>query len=425
MGTRVALVSGDFRPTRCGVAHYVSRLAEGLAARDVQPAILTSRAALGEAPRVSVHLDERVVGVPVVEAVQRWRIAELPALLRAAARLRPDVVHIQYAPSSYGHSRAITLAPPLLRWLGMPTVVTIHEYGGWDARLRPLPDELVRRLGRLGERGGWWDREALLLATQTDRVIVTNSAHRDLLAGRLRSLNGRLQIVPIGPNVAVWECDQARTRRQARVELGLAETDPLVCFFGFVHPVKGIETLLRAFARLRSAWPGARLLLVGGIESLALRQDEAVRYEGELRTLIAELELGNAVAMTGFLPDAEVSARLQAADVCALPFNPGVNLKSGSLLAALAHGLPTVVTRGEQPAPTLRDGEHVLMVPPRQPEALAEALDRLLRCPALREKLRAGALALAAQHDWSRIVEQHLAIYGELAARPAIGRSLA
>jgi glycosyltransferase involved in cell wall biosynthesis len=109
-----------------------------------------------------------------------------------------------------------------------------------------------------------------------------------------------------------------------------------------------------------------------------------------------------------------VSARLRAADVCALPFKYGATLKSGSLLAALAHGVPTVATRGELPAPTLVHGEHIWLVPPRQPEALAAALGGVLSDPTLQVRLRTGALALAATHNWAAIAQQHLALYDEL-----------
>ena len=417
MGIRLALVTGNFRPELCGVAHYVGRLARELANREVQTVILTSRSAARETPCPASPDGERSGGVPIVGAVDDWRPSALLDLARAVARAHPDVVHIQYAPASYDHSRTIMLAPPLLRLLGKPTVVTIHEYGGWDARPRFLPAGLVRRLARLGEGRGWWDRESLFLAARSDRVIVTNVAHRDLLVERLRALGSSLRIIPIGPNVPVRR--DGEQRRMIRAELGMGDGDPLVCFFGFLHPVKGIDTLLRAFALLRQRQPTARLLLVGGDESLALRGAEAESYRGAVRGLIDELGIRGSVAVTGFLPDPEVSARLLAADVCALPFNPGVSLKSGSLLAALAHGLPTVVTRGELPAPSLVHGEHVLAVPPGEPEALAAAVDELLRDPDLRGRLRAGALALAATHDWPAIASQHLDLYAELLARRA------
>lgn len=407
---RVALICGNYQPSLCGVAHYVQWLATELEARGLQPTILTATpAATGRADGTSHRF-----GPACAKVVGDWRLHGAIHVARAIARLRPDVVHIQYAPSSFGYSRTITLLPPLIRLLGLPTVTTVHEYGGWEARLRLLPRVVVSAGAAVGEALGLWDREALLLVSGSDRVIVTNPGHRDLIRSRLRALNGALRVIPIGPNVSRMATDAEVARLSVRARHDIASSDPLLCFFGFIHPVKGIDTLLRAFALLRAANPRARLALVGGFESLALNRREAGDYRLRIEALIAELGLTESVHVTGYLPEAEVSAYLSAADAAVLPFNHGVTPKSGSLLAALAHGLPTVVTPDEHAETPLRHGEQVWTVPPRNPEALAAAMRKLLGDPDLRAKLRAGALTLAESYSWRRVADEHAALYAEL-----------
>jgi glycosyltransferase involved in cell wall biosynthesis len=122
------------------------------------------------------------------------------------------------------------------------------------------------------------------------------------------------------------------------------------------------------------------------------------------------------VHFTGYLPAAEVSRLLQAADVAAFPFNAGVTRKSGSLLAALAAGVPVVATAppGEVRGPTEAGG--VLRVPPRDTAALSDALGRVLSDRALADRLTAAGRAAAARHSWDAIAAAHAGVYARALA---------
>ena len=92
------------------------------------------------------------------------------------------------------------------------------------------------------------------------------------------------------------------------------------------------------------------------------------------------------MTITGHLPAAEVSAALHAADLAAFPFTAGATTKSGALLSAFAHGLPTLVTAADPPDPELVDGETVVVAPRvRDVAVLVEALR-----PAARRRVAAS-----------------------------------
>jgi glycosyltransferase involved in cell wall biosynthesis len=125
-----------------------------------------------------------------------------------------------------------------------------------------------------------------------------------------------------------------------------------------------------------------------------------------------------------------------AADVAALPFADGATFRRGSLLAALAHGVPTITTTDDRRPTTdtevneprvsgqwsvvggrLEDGENVILVSPGDPAGLAGAIERLAGDAELRARIGAVGRALAAQFSWETIAERHEALYQQLLAQ--------
>jgi glycosyltransferase involved in cell wall biosynthesis len=137
-------------------------------------------------------------------------------------------------------------------------------------------------------------------------------------------------------------------------------------------------------------------------------------YAERVESLIAKLGLEERVHWTGYSYPEAVSAGLLAADVCVLPYRDGVSFRRGTLHACLTHGRAIVTTRPAVPLPEARDGENMLLAEPRNPEGLAEAVTRLASDPALRERLEAGAVALAAEFAWERIARQTAALFKRL-----------
>ena len=371
---RIAMVSGRADPERDGVADYVRHLTAAL--RDA---------------------GAEIVPVPVLgvrEAAERLRAIE------------PDLAHVQFAPSAFGFSARPGLLPDMVR--GLPFVTTLHEYGWWSSP-RWLPGGVWRPL----ERVRVWDRETWRFVPRSSVVLTTNAGHSRLLQERF----GRTAVqVPLAPNVPdLGPADRDGTRQR----LGVPADAQVVAFFGFVHPVKGLRYLIEALARLRGAGRDRlHLLILGGFTSLALPEHEARAFREELTAWTQTCGVAKHVTITGHLPAAEVSAALHAADVAAFPFTAGATTKSGALLSAFAHRLPTLVTAADPPDPELVDGETVVVAPRvRDTAAVADALGRLLDDPALRARVAAGGAALGVERTWPRIAARHQELYA--AARTA------
>ncbi len=397
---RVALVCGYFDPARDGVADYTGRLAQHLAAAGVDALVATTSVAAEAAGGAAGGRG----GFPVIGVTDGWGPAGVARAANALGRLHVDVVHVQWAPSVFRFTRAVGLLPLLLR--RRPLVVTLHEYGVE----RPAGAVLTAFRSSL-ERAGIADRETGLLVPRARRLLVPDSAQLRVVAARFPTRTSDVLEVPIGPNIDVAPVERDSIRRTVRECLGMAPDAPLVVFFGFLHPVKGLDRLVEAAGRLRRLLPGLRLVLAGGAESHSVSGPAAAALVAALRERANVA--GAEVLLPGHLPAEQVSRLLSAADAAAFPFDAGMTVKSGSLLATLAHGVPTVATVGEAAgAAGAVDG--ILPIPPRDTDALTTALHRVLTDQTLASRLRTAGLARAARHDWSRIARVHAELYRQL-----------
>jgi glycosyltransferase involved in cell wall biosynthesis len=378
---RIALVQGRADPERDGVADYTANLARALRAAGTAVATVET----GGSPR------------EVATAVRRLR-AE-----------RPDVVHVQFAPSAFGFRPWPGLLPDLV---ASPVVTTVHEYGWWAA---PgwVPEAVWRRL----ERHGRFDRETWRLVSAAAATVTTNAGHTAVLA---RRLGVAADLVPLAPNVP--DLGDAASRAAVRRELGVPPDAEVVVFFGFVHPVKGLRYLIEAVAALRAAGRDRlHLLVLGGFTSAALPEPQARAFRAELEAWTGEHGVSEHVTMTGHLPAGRVSAALHASDIAAFPFTAGATTKSGALLSAFAHGLPTVVTAADPPDPGLVDGVTVAVAPRvRDAGVLVDAVGGLLADPARRARVAAGGAALTAGRDWPHIAQAHRELYARVLHRAAV-----
>jgi glycosyltransferase involved in cell wall biosynthesis len=374
-GPRVAMLHGRADPAHDGVADYTGRLTEALRAAGTE-----------------------ILDVPV-DPGPRGAVAAARAV-RAGS---PDVVHLQFAPSAFGFSGWPGAALPDLLTTA-PLVTTVHEYGWWSWAPR-LPERLWHPL----ERSRRLDRETGRLVPRSAAVVTTNAEHERALHERFPATP--VHRLPIPPNVTVVPgTDRAATRARWSVP----DDAEVVAFFGFVHPVKGLRHLVDALARLADTHPRLHLVIIGGFTSLALPADEAAAFHDELTGQVAAAGVADRVTITGHLPAPEVSAALAAADLAAFPFTAGATTKSGALLAALDHGLPTIVTRRPDQGADgeLVDGRTVVVAPAvRDADVLVTALRRLLDDPVLAKAVGDAGRELLAGRDWDTLAARHRDIY--------------
>jgi glycosyltransferase involved in cell wall biosynthesis len=377
-----------------GVGAFTQRLAQALAVLGYEVHVITSRDAR---PAVQ-NGDWRSLREPLDLGYarlhprgRRWRWWDVNLIADLIKQHDLALVNIQYQAAAYNmRSPAINLAPWRLRGLA-PAVVTFH-----DLRV----PYLFPKSGRLR-----W-RLLLFMARAASGIIVTNPGDYDTLRPVLER---PLRLIPIGSNV-IRHATGAEAVARARAELGLAPSAVLLGYFGFLNPSKGADLLLEAAALSRRP---THVVFIGGRTG---DSDGATnsQFLEELDARIQALGLEDRVHWTGFRPDDEISAFLQAADLMVMPYRDGASLRRGTLMAIMAHGRPLVTTEPLAPTPELVHEGNCWLVPRDNAAALAEAINYLGGEPALAARLGEAAETLSGLFNWESIAEKTAAFYDHL-----------
>ncbi len=194
----------------------------------------------------------------------------------------------------------------------------------------------------------------------------------------------RLRWIPNGIDPERWPVPDRSDRRGP----------PTVVCVGRFTPVKRQADLVDALARLRDRGVPARLVLIG-----AGPTREAVQHQ------VARLDLRDVVVVRGPLAPDRIAQELADADVACLPSSQ--EGMPGSVMEAMASALPVVGTQVNGIADLVVDERTGLLVPPADPDALADALERLLRDPALRRQLGdAGRRRIVERFSLERMVAE-------------------
>ncbi|MDQ2810288.1 MAG: glycosyltransferase family 4 protein, partial [Chloroflexota bacterium] len=315
-------------------------------------------------------------GVEVVElAAPRLRVPGgglvgwPAALLRAALRDRPDVIHL-FKPKAYAGLAGLALT---LR--GTPWVLDTDDWegrGGWN---RVAGYSAAQRL--LFQ----WQETTLprwaAATTVASRTLQTQLWGLGVPPRRVHYLPNGVDAAKYDP----WRTAAADPQRRAalRARYGLPPTAPvLLLWTRFVEfPLEWPLAVLRA---LHQQWPDLCLLVAGA------------GFHGEERALQAQaaaLGLGNRVIVTGWLTGADLGATLGLADVALYPMRDTLLNRAKcpvKLLDLLALGIPTVAHAVGQVAEYL-DASSGLLVPPGDVLGLAAGVAALLADPARRAAL--------------------------------------
>ena len=333
---KIAMITGSYPPVPCGVGDYTARLAEALMAEGAS--------------------------VDIYSADIEWGLLNARKVAARIAVATPDLIHIQYPTTGYGHK----LGPQALSLLLKPCVVTIHEVS---------QVHVLRRLSLCP------------FALGAERLIFTSDYEMNYALKWAPWLANRSSVIPIGSFIStpIDACEK--------------DLDDIV-YFGLIRPKKGLEQVIRLAHLARSEGVSLKMCIIGSVDS------KQQPYLDQLQSASAGLpirwELG--------LPEPRVANLLARTRIAYMPFPDGASERRSSLLALLLNGVATVSTKGAFTTGAMSDA----IAFAETPEEALHIVKGLMAAPEKQELLAQKARRYARRHDWDSIASRHLELYREV-----------
>ncbi len=301
----------------------------------------------------------------------------LPQLIRWARAQNIALIHCHGA-------RANLLGRLAARWLGLPNLSTVHSSLVQDYR-SPFAAQIALWL------------EQLTLPFSSGQIAVSQYLAQELSARGSRKVSVIYNGYPVLP-----PHDEREERQKFRKQWHIAPDAQVLGTIARFHPAKGYATLVEAAKLLLPEFPRLHLLLIGDGP-----------LQNEIRAALNEENIPH--TLTGFLPEAYRA--LPAMDLFVLPsVSEGMGLV---LLEAMQYYIPIVASQAGGIPEVVRSDQDGLLVPPRNPEALAQACARIFNQPHLAQTLSQTAAGRWPEFSLDIMVNKTQDVYAELLASQA------
>jgi len=300
---------------------------------------------------------------------------------RRRESMQYDVIHSHYWLSGVAAMR-------LACYWNIPHITMFHTLGRLKQLANPNAPEPAVRL-EMEQR----------LIHDVDRIIAATADERTQLMRYCGAHTNLVEIIPCGVDLTLFT---PHNRQEARAQLGLDQSRPMLLFAGRLDPFKGPDLLLQAASLM--AEKNAQIVIAGG----SLTGDADLQC---LQTLAQDLCLSERVHFLGARPREEMPLLYSAADVTVVPsYHESFGLAA---VESLACGTPVVATRaGGLPAVVCHNETGFLV--PRSPGFFAAYADMLLSDTALSARMSAAARPSVMPFSWENVAYRMLAVYDEL-----------
>ncbi|MEC3912555.1 glycosyltransferase family 4 protein [Sphingobium sp. CR2-8] len=362
----IALI-GNSMPRRCGIATFTTHCRDAMA--EAFPDLIVDHYAMDDG-QGAIDYPADVIRVPQFDPI---------AYSEAARRIEEsgaETIWLQHEFGIFG-GPAGDMILSLIERTGLPLVSTFHT-------ILENPNPQERRVA-----------EALI--ARSSQIMVMAQRGRDILLSHYDVPDSKIAVIPHGvpdrPHV-----DPATMK----APLGWQDR-PVILTFGLLAPDKGIDVMIRAMPDVVDRHPDALYVVLGATHPNIVREQGGEVLRNELKALASALGVERNVAFVDrYVEQEELLDQLQAADIYVTPYINPAQVTSGTLSYAVGMGKPIVSTPYVQAREVL-GGDVGCLVPFRDPQAMAHALNALLDDKVLSETHASRAYAYGRTMIWSEL----------------------
>lgn len=358
-----AMIS-TYPPTQCGIATFAAALSGGLYEYGDDVGIVRVGADGEAAAKIVVAELNDAVGVETVDAVDVLN--------------RADVVIVQHEYGIYDGPDGDSIVE-VLENIDRPTIVVAHT-----VLEHPTPHQrsVIEAVVRAAD--------AVVVMTEAGRVRLCSSFDVD---------SRKISVIPHGAAVS------------SAVRLEDSKERPRLLTWGLLGPGKGIEWAIDAMAMLNDLRPRPIYVVAGNTHP------KVHEYEGDVyRVMLVQRAKDRRVDVI-FDPEyrslASLAQLISESTMVILPYDSPDQVTSGVLVDAIAAGRPVIATAFPHAVELLSSGAGIV-VPRRDPEALADAIREVLVTPGLAAAMASEARRLAPELAWPHIASRYAALGEEL-----------
>lgn len=332
-------------------------------------------------PEIRQHLERQA---PVKYALMpNWHItpSNIRRFLRILDMYPIDTIHMEYPGNLYGKTFLASFLPAIVKLYNAMKRKKI----AFHVRLHEFTQ--ARFLRKVAIMPILLFASSLYIPSLKDRNTVAK------IAGK------RVKATTIGTNIFVVPGE-----RQPSEEITIS-------YFGFVYHGKGIEPMLELWRKLKAQDTDNKLRfrIIGDVGTEDT--NHFADYHKQVWQWIEEYGMTDAISVTGYISDEEVSWELRNTDIATVLYEDGLTLRRGSFLAYLAHGTPIVTTFGDAEANALFEGHPGVCMAASLDEMYDKVLSWCRLSPEERASIDEDNKALSGHFSWKNIALNFLKDY--------------
>ena len=382
----ILFISSYFYPDGGGAENYAYNIAKGLVKRGHEVTVICSS-------KNGSSYEEFLDGIRVIRLKYDFTISTAPIRLplfyevyRMIKKEKFGIININFHLPYYPDIAAF-----LSKMCKIPSVLTYHN----DIVKRETLTNLIAQI---------YNYSINKISLHAVDLIITPSPYCYNESKYLKNYKNKLIWIPPGVDIDKYPCKKSYRIHEL---YNIPSSSKIVLFVGVMskaHTHKGVDYLIRAFKRVLKEINDVYLVLVG-------RGDMIPEY----RKLCNELGISDNVIFTGFVDDKELVEYYCSSDIVVLP---SITVQEGFgmvLIEAGACGRPVIGSEIGGIKYVIREGETGLLVPPRNVDALAEAIIKILKDEDLAKKLgKNGRKLVEKNYTWDISVKKTIKVYEEL-----------